>query len=465
MVNSPPAEAPRAVWGRYPRSRPPGPRGLPLIGNLLALGNEPLGFFAEAARRYGDLVSLNLAGWQTLLVGDLPAIEKILVQDHRNYVKHRFFWRHVTAVFGKGLLTSEGEPWQRQRRLAAPAFAGRQLLGYDSAMVALTHQMLDGWKDGEVIDIHPEMMGLTLRIAAKTLFNSEVERDIRDMDHAMNDLIVEVASRYKRPIFVPDAIPLPGHVRYRRAIRTVEGVVSSMIAERRANGLENRNDCLSRLMAAHDEAGMPMSDALLRDEAITLLLAGHETTALALSWTWFLLGQHPEALSRMAAEIAEVLGDHPATADDLPTLKFTESVVMEAMRLYPPAWAIGRESTQPFELGGYSFPTGTTIFIIPWVLHRDRRYFEEPEAFRPERWMGNLARELPRFAYMPFGGGPRICIGQRFAMIEAVLVLTTMAQRFSMELRPDRKVTPFPSITLRPNGGVWLKIKERRTLH
>jgi len=465
MVNSPPAEAPRSVGGRYPRRRPPGPRGLPLIGNLLALGNDPLGFFAETARRYGDLVSLDLAGWQTLVVSDLPAIEKILVEDHRNYVKHRFFWRHVTAVFGRGLLTSEGEPWQRQRRLAAPAFAGRQLLAYDTAMVALTRQMLDGWKDGEVIDIHPEMMGLTLRIAAKTLFDSEVERDIRDMDHAMNDLIVEVASRYKRLIFVPDAIPLPGHLRYRRAIRTVERVVSSMIAERRANVLENRNDFLSRLMAARDEAGRPMSDALLRDEAITLLLAGHETTALALSWTWFLLGQHPDAESRMAAEIAEVLGDRRATADDLPTLKFTESVVMEAMRLYPPAWAIGRESTQPFELGGYSFPTGTTIFIIPWVLHRDPRYFEEPETFRPERWMGNLARELPRFAYMPFGGGPRICIGQRFAMIEAVLVLTTMAQRFSMEWQPDRKVTPFPSITLRPLGGVWLKIKERRTLH
>jgi cytochrome P450 len=267
MVYSHPAEAPRSAGGPYPRRRPPGPRGLPLIGNLLALGKDPLGFFAETARRYGDLVSLDLAGWQTLLVSDLPAIEKILVDDHRNYVKHRFFWRHVTAVFGKGLLTSEGESWQRQRRLAAPSFAGRQLLAYDSAMVALTRQMLDGWTDGEVIDIHPEMMGLTLRIAAKTLFDSEVERDIRDMDHAMNDLIVEVASRYKRPIFVPDAIPLPGHLRYRRAIRTVERVVSSMIAERRASGLENRNDFLSRLMAARDEAGKPMSDTLLRDEA------------------------------------------------------------------------------------------------------------------------------------------------------------------------------------------------------
>ncbi|MGY3605638.1 MULTISPECIES: cytochrome P450 [unclassified Bradyrhizobium] len=456
-------DAPASAGWHSPPRRPPGPRGLPFVGNLPALGKNPLGFFAELADRYGDFVSLNLAGWPALFINDLPAIENVLVEEHRNYIKHKFFWRHVTAVFGKGLLTSEGELWHRQRRLAAPAFAGRQLLAYDGAMVALAHQLLDGWQDGEIIDIHPEMMGLTLRIAAKTLFDSEVERDIHDMDLAVNDLTVEIASRYKRPILIPDAFPLPGHLRYRRSIRTIERVVSSMIAERRASGVEHRNDFLSRLMAARDDAGKPVCDSLLRDEAITLLLAGHETTALALSWTWFLLGQHSDTEARMAAEIAEVVGDRPVTAEDVQRLKFTESVVMEAMRLYPPAWAIGRESVQPFDLGGYSFGAGTTIFIIPWVLHRDPHYFEEPETFHPERWMGDLERKLPRFAYMPFGGGPRVCIGQRFAMMEAVLVLTTMAQRFSMEWLPDRKVTPFPSITLRPHGGVWLKVKERRT--
>jgi cytochrome P450 len=464
MVYSP-AEAPGSAGKTCPRPRPPGPSGWPVVGNLLALGRDPLGFCSETTRRYGDLVSLDLAGWPTLLVNDLSAIGRILVEDHRSFIKHSFFWRHVTAMFGDGLLTNKGEAWQQQRHLAAPVFAGRQLLAYDHTMVALTRQMLDGWNDGEILDIHPEMMGLTLRIAAKTLFDSEMERDIREIEHAMNDLIVEVASRYKRPILVPDAIPLPGHVRYRRAIRTIERVVSSMIAERRASGVESRTDFLSRLMAARDDAGRPVSDKLLRDEAITFLLAGHETTALALSWTWFLLGQHPDAETRLAAEIGEVLGDRPATADDIPRLKFTESVVTEAMRLRPPAWAIGRESTQAVELAGYSVPEGTTFLIVPWVLHRDRRYFDEPETFRPERWMGNLARELPRFAYMPFGGGPRVCIGQRFAMMEAILVLTTMAQRFSMEWQKDRTVKPFPSITLRPNGGVWLRIRKRRTLH
>ena len=450
----------------FPRShRPPGPKGIPFLGNLLAFGKDQLGFFTETTRQYGDLVSLNLAGWPALLVHNMDAIEKILVKDHRNYIKNKLFWRHVAALFGTGLLTNEGESWQRQRRLAAPAFAGQQLLAYGGEMVALTQRMLDGWTSGQVMDIHTEMMGLTLRIAAKALFDSEVERDISDMDHALNDLAAEIASRVKRPILIPDAVPLPGHLRYRRAIRTVERVVSHMIAERRASGLENRNDFLSRLMSAHDEAGNPMSNALLRDEAITLLLAGHETTALALSWTWLLLCQHPEAEARMADEISAVVGDRPATADDLPRLKYTESVIMESMRMYPPAWLIGRESTGPFELDGYVFPTGTTIFISPWILHRDPRYFEEPETFRPERWMSNLARELPRFAYMPFGGGPRVCIGQRFAMIEAILILTTVAQRFSGEWQSDRNVTPFPSITLRPKGGVWLKIKDRQTRH
>lgn len=464
MVYSPSAEV-SGSSSALRHLRPAGPPGWPLLGNLLALNRDPLGFLTETARHYGDLVSLDLAGWPVLLVGDMDAIESILVKDHRNYVKNRLFWRHVAALFGQGLLTNEGEAWQRQRRLAAPAFAGQQLLAYGGDMVTLAGHMLDGWKSGEILDVHPEMMGLTLRIAAKTLFGSEVEEDLGEMDHALNDLIMEIASRFKRPFVIPDAVPLPGHLRYRRAIRTVERVVARMIADRRASGLEGRNDLLSRMMASHDEAGSSMSDALLRDEAITLLLAGHETTALALSWTFYLLGLHPQIQARLASEIAETIGERPATTDDLPRLKYTESVVMEAMRVYPPAWGIGRESTTTCELGGYAVRAGTTIFIVPWILHRDPRYFDEPEVFRPERWMGPLARTLPRFAYMPFGGGPRICIGQRFAMIEAVLLLATIAQRFSVEWQRDRTVTPFPSITLRPAGGVWVRIEARKTLH
>jgi cytochrome P450 len=444
---------------------PPGPKGLPFLGNILQFGRDQLGFFTDCARNYGDIVKVNFAGWPSLVVSDMEAIEKILVKDHRNFIKHELGWRQVRALFGKGLLTSEGELWQRQRRLAAPPFAGQQLLGYGPDIVGLTGRMLEGWRHGQILDVHPEMMGLTLRVAAKTLFDAELEQDIIDIDHALNDLSVEMESRFKRPFLIPDWVPIPGHIRYRRAVRTLERVVTRMIAERRRSGVENKTDFLSRLMAARDEAGQPMPDTLLRDEAITLLLAGHETTAIALSWTFYMLGQRPDVAVRLEAEIAEAVGDRPVSTEDLPRLKYTESVILEAMRLYPPAWIIGREAVGPFELAGHKFPARTTVFVSQWVLHRDARYFDDPEVFRPDRWMGDLARRLPRFAYMPFGGGPRVCIGQRFAMIEAVLILATISQCYLVEWQSERGVTPFPSITLRPKGGIWVRLQESGRAH
>lgn len=447
---------------------PPGPRGLPLIGSLFDFGKDQIGFLEVCARDYGDISAFTFAGWPGLLLNDSDDIEQVLVKQHRNFIKNRMVWRHVTALFGQGLLTAEGEHWQKNRRLAAPAFAGQQLVGYGPDMVRLTEAMLDGWKDGETRDLHVEMMGLTLRIAAKTLMEAEIEEDVVAMDHAVTDLVEEMASRFTRPMVIPDWVPLPGHLRYRRAIATGERVIARMIAERRANGLDGRIDFLSRLMAARDENGQGLSDRQLRDETLTLLLAGHETTALALSWSFYLLGQNPDIQSRLAAEVDEVAAGRSLTTDDLPRLKFTEAVITESMRLYPPAWVIGRESLQPFSARGYDFAAGTTVLVSPWVLHHDPRHYDDPAAFRPERWTDGLSKRLPRYAYMPFGGGPRICIGQRFAMIEAILILATIAQRFSARWLPERTVTPFPSITLRPKGGIWAELRERRsavTLH
>ncbi|HEV7252855.1 MAG TPA: cytochrome P450 [Mesorhizobium sp.] len=445
--------------GRSPR-RPPGPKGVPLLGNLLPW-HDPLVAFAEAARNYGDIVGLNFAGWPAVLVSDPEAIETILVRRHKDFVKNSFFWRHVTAIFGQGILTSEGELWQKQRRSAAPAFAGKQLLSYDAAMSEATGRMLNDWRDGQILDVHPELMGLTLRIAAKTLFDTEVEEEVAAIEEAVDVLVLEVASRFTRPIYIPDSIPLPRHIRYTRALRSIDRVVSRFISERRSAGTAGRQDFLSRLMAARDENGTPMSDKQLRDEAITLLLAGHETTALALSWTLYLLGRHKDTEARLAAEVRQALGDGPPTFEKLQTLKLLESVVLESMRLYPPAWIIGRESLAPFALGPYEFKKGTTVFISPWIIHRDPRRFAEPEAFHPERWMGGLADDLPRFAYLPFGGGPRICIGQRFAMLEAMLILAAIVRRFSVEWQGTRPPKPLPSITLRPQGGVRLKLRKR----
>jgi len=439
---------------------PRGPRGIPLLGNLPAMGKDPLGFITSCARDYGDVVALRFGSWPAALLSNPEHLETLLVKQHRNFVKNRFSWRQVKAIFGNGLLTAEGEDWARQRRLAAPAFTGERLRSYGDVMVRLTGRMLDGWHDGDVRDVHHDMMALTLRIAAKTLFDSEVERDVEEIDHAVSVLTDEIAVRFARPFVIPDIIPLPGHIRYRRALRNIEAVVAHMIAERRTSGRDT-GDFLSMLMQARDENGEPMSDKLLRDEVITLLLAGHETTALSLSWTLYLLGQHSNIDAEVATEIREVLGGRAPGVADLERLKLTESVIQESMRLFPPAWAIGRENLEDCEIGGHHFPAGTTFLASPWVIQRNPYHFPDPETFRPERWADGLERKIPRFAFFPFGGGPRVCIGQRFAMMEAILLLATMIQRFRFEWQSERTVEPFPSITLRPKGGVWVRLHKR----
>ena len=436
--------------------RPPGPKGLPLLGNMLEFRRDLLRYYLEWSRDYGDIVSLNLAGWPVVLLNNPDYAEYVLVRNHRNFIKFPLFFRKVRAIFGQGLLTSEGEFWHRQRRLAAPAFHAQRVAGYGDAMVRDAERMLATWRASERRDVHADMMALTLRIAAKALFNAEVEKDIADIGQAFNAVADEIAVRIRRPILIPDAIPLPGNIRYLRGVRRIDRLVDAIIKERQADG-GDRGDLLSMLMLARDDEGQPMTTQQLRDEVITLLLAGHETTALALSWTWYLLAQHPEVDAKLAAELRDVLGGRAPTVSDLPRLRYAEQVVNESMRIYPPAWGFGREALADCEIGGYAIPAGTTVIVSPWVSHRNPRYFEDPTAFRPERWDNDFAATLPRFAYIPFGGGPRICIGNRFAMMEAVLVLATVAQRFRMELRNDRPVVPLPSVTLRPKDGVWIK--------
>lgn len=448
------------------RARPPGPPGLPIVGNALAMARDVLGYFTNCQRHYGDFVALRVGRWPVLLLSAPDAIEKVLVKEHYAFAKPLLFWRQVSAIFGQGLLTSEGEAWARQRRLMAPAFAGRRLDAYGATMVRLTHAMLEqpAWRTGAALDVHAAMMGLTLGIAAKTLFDCEVERDVSAVDHAVNVLADEIASRVSRPILIPDRVPLPGHVRYNRALREIEGVVHRLIEERRSHPKDcDQGDLLSALVAARDEAGRSMTARQLRDEVVTLLLAGHETTALALSWTWFLLGWHPAIQEELAAEVRAVVGARAVTVADLPRLPLVAEVIVEAMRLYPPAWAIGRAAVQDCEIGDYRIPAGTTVYISAWVIQRDARYFDQPKVFRPERWRdGLLAKRLPRFAYLPFGGGPRVCIGHRFAMMEASLVLATMVQRVRIAGRGSRAIVPTPSITLRPKGGVWVTAATRR---
>jgi cytochrome P450 len=444
------------------RPRPPGPKGHFLLGNLPELGADILGLFTSCARDHGDVAYLSLAGWPAFVLSHPDYIEQVLVTDHKNFIKHTFFWRHVRGIFGNGLLTSEGDFWLRQRRLAQPSFHRERIAAYGEVMVSYTERTLDEWRDGETRDVHHDLMRLTLLIVAKVLFDADVAQEVETIGGALDDATKEIASRFRRPFRIPDAIPIPGNLRYRSAVRRLDGVVHRIINEHRDH--DGRGDLLGLLMEARDDEGHAMTDEQLRDEAITILLAGHETTALALSWTCYLLSRHPPVAENLHQELNEVLRGRPPSVADLPRLRFTEMVVMEAMRLYPPAYALGREAVNDCTIAGFDVPAGTSIFISPWVVHRDRRWFERPEEFLPERWAGNAAQRLPRFAYFPFGGGPRICIGNRFAMMEAVLLLACIARRFRLVLDDEKGVALFPSITLRPANGLKMTLRRRRSV-
>jgi cytochrome P450 len=445
-------EAPDAGQRRIP----PGPPPRRIVGNLPEFASDLLGFFTSCARTYGDVARVQLGSRTGYLLTNPADIEQVLVGQHRNFIKHSFFWRHVRAVFGDGLLTSEGDAWLAQRRMIQPAFHKDRIAGYGAVMVEFADRMTDDWQDGAARSIHRDMMGLTLEIVAKVLFDSDVSEDVAEVERSFEAALVQVASRFRSPIRLPDWVPTPGNLRYAAAVRRLDALVYRIIREHGSRPAGP--DLLSMLLAVRGDGGERMPERLVRDQAVTLLLAGHETTALTLSWTWALLSTHPHVEERLARELRDVLGGRAPTVADLPRLRYTEHVVTESMRLYPPAYAIGREAVADCEIGGFHTPAGTTLFMSPWVMHRDARWFDEPDAFRPERWEAGLAERLARFVYMPFGGGPRLCIGNRFAMMEATLILAAIARRFRLRLEPDRMPAPYPTITLRPQGGVRMRV-------
>jgi cytochrome P450 len=439
---------------------PTGPRALPLIGHLVDMSRDTLGFFEKSAREHGDVTRLQLGAWPALLINNSELIEQVLVKQHQNFVKNRVFWRQLEALLGNGLFTAEGNDWLRQRKLAAPAFATQPLSSYAPHMVSLTEKMLERWQDGQEIDLHHETMTLALRIAAKTLLDADIEAELNDMELAGNWVIDEVAARFSRPVVVPDWVPLPGHRRYMKGIAIIDRLVYRIIKDHRS-GKKPAAGFLGLLMEGRDETGKALTDTQLRDEICNMLLAGYETSALSMSWGFHILGQHRDIQDRLAAEVRRVCGDRPVGHEDIPALSEIEHAVIETMRLLPPGWAIGREAIEDTRIGSYDVPKGTTVILSPWVTQRDPRYFDDPLEFRPDRWAGDFRRRLPRFAYFPFGGGPRVCIGNRFAMMEAMLLLATIVRRFDVERLMDKPVKLLPSITLRPQGGIWVKLHKR----
>ena len=438
---------------------PPGPKPRFLIGNMPLASADPLARFETWAREYGDVFHYRAAWLPVYFLNHPDYIETVLVSQQQNFLKDRVI-QNSRWFLGQGLLTNEGSSWLRQRRLSQPAFHRDRLALYAQTIVQYSHEAASSWHHGEVRDLHQDMMELTLRIVAKVLFGVEVGEQTQRVSHALNLLMKHSSGiRMILPPFIR-YVPLPTLIRMRRAINRLDETVYSIIRRRRASG-KDTGDLLSMLIAARDEDGSRMSDRQLRDEVMTFLLAGYETTALALSWMWYLLGENPAAEAELHQELAGVLNGRVPAFDDVPRLRFTDAVVKETMRLYPPAWSVAREAARDVQIAGYKIPARSNVVMSQWIMHRDQRYFADPHRFEPSRWLNGSTQRLPRYAYFPFGGGPRLCIGASFAMMEATLVLATIAQRFSFRLLPGHVVKPVPSITLRPQHGIRVSVLKR----
>jgi len=442
-----------------PAKLPPGPSSTSWTGSFKDYSRDPLGYLTALVREYGDISTLRYYNFRVYFVNHPDLIEAVLVTQNRKFIKGRIL-RANRRLFGNGLLTSEGDFWLRQRRLAQPAFHRTRIASYAETMVRFAERLTGDWKHGEERDIHVEMMRLTLQIVAKTLFDADVDGEAQQVGHAL-EAIMELNSDFRKLILMPPWLPTPRNIKASMATRRLDKIIFRFIEQRRASG-KDTGDLLSMLLAAQDEDGWRMNDQQLRDEAMTIFLAGHETTANALSWTWLLLAQNPACEEKLQAELATLLGGRTPSLEDLPNLRYVGHVISESMRLYPPAWGMARVAVEDVEIGGYPIPKGCGVSLAQWSVHRDARWFDSPLEFRPERWEGDLAKRLHRFAYFPFGGGPRQCIGNNFALMEATLLLATIAQRFRIGIVPTHPVVPMPSITLRPRYGIRASLHQRK---
>lgn len=431
------------------RRQPPGPAGRFLIGNLAEFSEDPLGFLTRCAREHGDVVRL---GKSNVLVCHPRDVEQVLVGTNKLFVKRTRVPRvrkPVPGLFPQAMMNSEGQAWLHRRRAAQPAFHRERVAACAELVARLAEEAVAGWTAGEERDPYRDMRRLSLDVVGRFLFGETMEGEARRIAVAVNELMRAASS----PVQVPRWMPTPGNRRFQRAMRDLDDLLYTLVARQRARADDGGGDLMALLLAARNPDGTPYSDVQLRDELATMIMSGHETTVDALVWTWWLLAAHPRAEARLLAEVDEVLADGPVTAGHLPRLRFTDAVARESMRLYPPGWMTSREAVEECELGGYAIPAGTTVAVSQWVTHRDARWFAEPEAFRPERWLDGSLEALHRYAYFPYGGGPRFCIGAALAQMEIVLILATVARRFRLERAPGADVVAQPAIALRPVGA------------
>ncbi|HEX8557862.1 MAG TPA: cytochrome P450 [Pyrinomonadaceae bacterium] len=441
----------------------PGPGRFWPLGQMYAFQRDPLALLARVAREHGDVARFWGGPQAVYLLSHPEHVRDLLVTHNARFRKGRALQR-AKRLLGEGLLTSEGEFHRRQRRLAQPAFHRQRVAAYARVMVEYAEKTSARWRDGEELDVADEMMRLTLAVVGKTLFDADVESDADEVGAALTD-VMNLFGYLMLPFSeLLEKLPLPQRRRFLRARARLDAVIYRIVEDRRRSGAD-RGDLLSTLLHAVDEEGdrTGMTDEQLRDEVMTIFLAGHETTANALTWCWYLLAQNPEAEARLHEELDAVLaGGRAPEPEDAPALRYTEMVVSEAMRLYPPAWALGRLALVDHEVAGYRVPAGALVLVSQYVIHRDPRFWPDPERFDPGRWTPEAKSARPQFAYFPFGGGPRRCVGEGFAWAEAVLILASLARRWRVRLVPGRRVETQPRITLRPGaGGVPVKLERR----
>ena len=445
---------------------PPGPRGKPLLGNVLEFKNDTVGAIVRGWREHGDVVRFRGVGpfFPLYLFAHPDHIEHVFQGNFRNYRRSDFLRKKFRMVVGNGLVTSEGDSWVRQRKLAQIAFERSRLNPLAQPMTATTDEALDAWNEhaarGEPIDIQSEMMHLILAILTRTLFGVDMSGEAAAVEHSVATQAKYLNDRLNSPVDIPERAPLPVQRRFLEARATLDRLVSGVIAERRRSG-EDKGDLLSILLEARDEeTGETISDEQARDEIKTLLIAGHETTATTLGWTFYLLSKHPEIADRVRAEVTDVLGDRPPTAEDVPNLKYTTMVLYESLRLYPPLWIVSRMPIEDDQIGGYPVPAGTSIIICSYITHRHPDFWENPEGFDPDRHTPEAMKARHRYSYIPFGGGPRGCIGFPFAIMEMPLVLARVMQRFNLALVPGYPSgEPESAISLRQRHGALMHVE------
>jgi cytochrome P450 len=444
-----------------PALHPPGPaprrKGLASIPFMVQFARDPLGFVGRRFAQYGDIYYAPSDGVPLYVIRHPDHIAQVLLHGASKWGKGHTAFDRLSAVLGQGLLTTDGEVWKRQRRMVQPAFTRKRLRGYGEAMTAETLRSMARWRDGQRIDMSREMVELTLHVVTRTLF-----------DHVSSDETDDVASAMRsfnafmgRPAIAPAWLPTPGRMKLRQALHRLDEHLETLVAAREPGA--DRSDLLQSLVDAVDEEGDGgrLTRKELRDQLVTLYLAGHETTSHALSWTWYLLARNRAALDALHAELDAVLGGRVPSYDDLAALPYCEQVILESMRLYPPAFVVARRADTDTRLGDYEVPAGSEVVVWIYHTHRDPRWYAQPEVFRPERHAPEIAAARPKLAYLPFGAGPRACIGAQFSLVEARLVLATVAQRFTFEIDPATRVVPKPGVTLAPAGGLPMTVRAR----